>query len=706
MSLDKIIRPMINRITRSLGLPEIDSLQAEIAEASLKLQEQAEQQKALYRVVSKIRASLDLESIFRTTTKETCKLLGVERIAVYRFHQDWSGKFVSNFEFSEPGWIDSSIWGENSVWNDTYLQEHQGGRYRQNEPLVLDDVRTSGLSVCHLDILEQFQIRAYATVPIFVKQTLWGVLAAYQHSKPHHWKTSDIEFLTQVAAQLGVAVQQAELLNQTADKAQALDQASSHQEILLKVIGKIRESLDLDTLFKTTAQEVRKTLRADRVGVFYFYPDSNYCYGEFVSEAVVPGYDSAIAIKVQDYCFGEQYAVQYQQGRMQVVSNIYNAAMKDCHIAVLEQFQIQAQIITPLMKCEKLWGLLCVHQCEQPREWKNSEIQFIKQLAGQFSVALEQSDLLAQTRRQSDELAQALKSLQQAQIQIVQAEKMASLGQLIAGIAHEINNPVNFIHGNLNYVHEYVKHLLNLLEIYQTSYPEQLPEIHQHTKAIDIEFLREDLPKTLESMQVGTERISEIVLLLRNFSRLDESEIKVVNIHQGIESTLTILQHRLQAKANCPEIIISRNYGNLPDVECYAGQLNQVFMNILTNAIDALEMANFEQTDDQMKGNPWQININTSVIDFQWVKITFTDNGLGIPEEAYQRIFDPFFTTKPVGKGVGMGMSISYQIITEKHGGKLTYYSTLGKGSEFVIHLPIRLQVSEADLKIGNGSDR
>jgi len=687
MSLANIMRPIINRISQSLGLPEIDSLEAEIAEGSCKLQEQGEQQKALYRVVSKIRASLDLESIFRTTTKETCKLLGVERIAVYRFHEDWSGKFVSNFEFAEPGWIDSNIWGENAVWNDTYLQEHQGGRYRQNEPLFLDDVRQAGLSPCHLDILEQFQIRAYATVSIFVKQTLWGVLAAYQHSKPHHWKTSDVEFLTQVAAQLGVAVQQAELLNQTTQKAQALEQVSSQQEILLKVIGKIRQSLDLDTLFQTTAHEVRKILRADRVGVFCFEPDSNYCYGEFVSEAVVPGYDSAIAIRVHDYCFGEQYAVHYQQGRMQVVSNIHNAGLKDCHIAVLEKFQIQAQIITPLMKGEKLWGLLCVHQCEQPREWKPSEIQFIQQLAGQFSVALEQSDLLIQTRLQTEELAQALKSLQQAQIQIVQAEKMASLGQLVAGIAHEINNPVNFIQANIHYVQEYVKDLLNLLKNYQTSYPELLPAISQNAEAIDIEFLQQDLPKTLNSMQIGSHRISEIVLLLRNFSRLDESEIKKVNIHQGIESTLIILQYRLKAKANRPEIIISRNYGKLPEVECYVGQLNQVFMNILTNAIDALDAAK----EPDIKDNLRQINITTSVIDSQFVKIVFSDNGLGIPKEVSERIFDPFFTTKPVGKAVGMGMTISYQIITEKHGGKLTCFSTLGKGTEFVIDLPIRV---------------
>ncbi|MHC5861517.1 sensor histidine kinase [Nostoc sp.] len=196
-------------------------------------------------------------------------------------------------------------------------------------------------------------------------------------------------------------------------------------------------------------------------------------------------------------------------------------------------------------------------------------------------------------------------------------------------------------------------------------------------------------------MNLGTDRIRQIVLSLRNFSRLDEAELKAVDIHEGIDSTLLILQHRLKARPERPEIEMIKDYAALPLVECYAGQLNQVFMNILVNSIDAIEESNANRTYEEIKENPNQITIRTSVIDAAWVEVTFSNNGVSIPQEVKQRIFDPFFTTKPLGKGTGMGMSISYQIVTEKHGGKLECFSTLGEGTEFIIRIPIRQQVHQ-----------
>jgi signal transduction histidine kinase len=269
--------------------------------------------------------------------------------------------------------------------------------------------------------------------------------------------------------------------------------------------------------------------------------------------------------------------------------------------------------------------------------------------------------------------------LQRTQAQVIQSEKMSSLGQLVAGVAHEINNPVNFIHGNLVHVNEYIQNLLDLINLYQERSHNKDPEIQEFIENIDLDFLMEDLPKTLSSMQVGANRIREIVLTLRNFSRLDESEMKPVNIHEGIDSTLLILQHRLKARSECPEIEVIKNYGNLPLVECYAGQLNQVFMNIISNAIDAIEENSSLQD---------QITITTSLLNNEWVQIVIADNGTGISKDIQQQIFNPFFTTKPVGKGTGMGMSISYQIIVEKLGGKLECLSTPGNGTKFVIQIP------------------
>lgn len=291
---------------------------------------------------------------------------------------------------------------------------------------------------------------------------------------------------------------------------------------------------------------------------------------------------------------------------------------------------------------------------------------------------------------QTKQLETTLKELQKAQMQVIQSEKMSSLGQLVAGVAHEINNPVNFIHGNLDHLEEYTQNLLRTIELYQQRHPSDDPEVQAMAEEIDLEFITEDIQKIVSSMKVGTDRIRGIVVSLRNFSRMDEAEFKDVDIHEGIESTLLILQHRIKDKAERPAVVIIKEYGALPKVECFPGQLNQVFMNILVNALDALDDMNAKRSYHEIKETPNQIAIRTCAIGDGWVEIAMADNGIGMPDKVKQRIFDPFFTTKAIGKGTGMGMSISYQIITEKHRGKLTSFSTPGAGTEFVIQIPIR----------------
>ncbi len=305
--------------------------------------------------------------------------------------------------------------------------------------------------------------------------------------------------------------------------------------------------------------------------------------------------------------------------------------------------------------------------------------------------ALRRSEL--KERERSQQLAQTLQELQQTQTKLVQSEKMSSLGQMMAGVAHEINNPVNFIYGNLAYASRYIEDLLRLIQAYQTALPEPPEPLQQDIDAVDLNFILQDLPKLLSSMYVGAERIREIVRSLRNFSRHDEAELKEVDIHEGIDSTLMILQHRLKSDARSPEIQVHRHYGDVLPIRCYAGQMNQVFMNILSNAVDALRDASVgsENAPATMGDRPPMITIQTQMMNRDRLQITIADNGPGIPQHIQQRMFDPFFTTKEIGKGTGLGLSISHQIITERHEGHIHCHSTPEQGTQFIIEIPLNL---------------
>lgn len=332
---------------------------------------------------------------------------------------------------------------------------------------------------------------------------------------------------------------------------------------------------------------------------------------------------------------------------------------------------IQALSWIPIVQQSQLIGYLGIYY-NQIHELDDATVQLAQTITNHIVFAVE---------RKHSEM-----ELQKTQMQLIQSEKMSSLGQLVAGVAHEINNPVNFIFGNINYVSDYTQDLLQLVRLQQDNLY-KVPEVKQFAAEIDLEFLMDDLPKLLNSMKVGAERIQQIVISLRSFSRIDEAEMKEVDIHEGINSTLMILEHRFKSQSERPQIEVIQNYGNLPLIECYAGQLNQVFMNIFTNAIDAIEESFISGVSSKI--NP-QIRICTELAADKQVIIRITDNGKGIPENVQKKLFDPFFTTKDPGKGTGMGLAISYQIITQRHGGSLQCISSPGEGAEFAIIIPLR----------------
>ncbi|MEG4519663.1 MULTISPECIES: ATP-binding protein [unclassified Microcoleus] len=328
----------------------------------------------------------------------------------------------------------------------------------------------------------------------------------------------------------------------------------------------------------------------------------------------------------------------------------------------------------------------------KPIDFQDLEITLNKTLreVQQLKENLRLRESEARAREEAQHLQNCMQDLKNTQAQLIQTAKMSSLGQVVAGIAHEINNPVNFIYGNISHVSDYIQDLLHLLHLYQ-QYTPPSSEIQTEIEAIDLEFLIADLPAILASMKGGVDRIQKIVLSLRNFSRLDEAHIKPVDIHEGIKSSLMILQNRLHTRAARPEIQVIEDYSALPLVECYAAEVNQVFINILSNAIDALKEYNKQQSLEDIRACPLAITIRTFLKqEKSRVVIQILDNGPGMTAEVKDRIFEPFFTTKPVGEGTGLGLYISYQIVQEKHGGALKCFSEVGQGTEFWIEIPIR----------------
>jgi GAF domain-containing protein len=800
-----------------------------------KARSQAKQQKTLTGVITRIRKSLDLDTIFQTTVTEVQQMLKADRVAVFKFdpQQDWEGEFV--WESVAPDW-DSVVAAKvyDHTFGNKFAVDYQQGRVQ-----AVADIYAAELSDCHQQILGQFQVRANLVVPLLKGEKLWGLLCVHQCGEARNWEQEEIEFIRQIAVNLGVALQHNEILLEARYQAE-------QQKALTGVITRIRESLDLETIFKTTVTEVRQLLKVDRVGVFRFDTTTDW-QGEFIYEDVADGFTSAMAIKIYDHCFSEKFAPLYQQGRVNAIADIHQEEFKHCYLEILEKFQVRANVVAPLLKEGELWGLLCIHQCSNPRNWKSSEVEFISQIAEQLSIALkqdlylkqvqaqavklaeanerekamerqrllaatvdkirqsldiktifktttqavrellevervaiyrfnsdwrgkfvadsfkddwkplmntkpivqptfsddddddnlprnetfvpisqgdklwgllvayqnsqprywkdeevnllaqvgtqlgiaiQQAELLEKTKTQATELAQALQELKQTQAQLIQGEKMAGLGQLIAGVAHEINNPVSFIFGNLTYVTEYTQDLLKIVKLYHQNLDNLPADLQREIEKIDLDFIISDLPKTLDSMKTGAERIREIVLSLRNFSRKDEADLKPVNIHEGLDSTLLILGHRIKENGEYPGIEIIKKYDELPLVECFPAQLNQVFLNILSNSIDALEQKIATSSTQALKV-ALNIEISTAVINDK-VIIKIADNGSGIPEEVQNKMFEPFFTTKEVGKGTGLGLLICYQIVVEKHHGTIQCFSQVGQGTEFVIELPIK----------------
>jgi two-component system, NtrC family, sensor kinase len=474
-----------------------------------------------------------------------------------------------------------------------------------------------------------------------------------------------------------------------------LQNQARREKLLNHITSLIRSSLDFNTILATTVEAIHDLLEADSCS-FTWYRTSHHSW-ETVHQARTDEMPNLLAHNASaNFEPLSDALLNLNEIVIDDITSAHSLSVQDA----LNGMACEALVCIPMQMASGEIGVISCQHCT-PRQWTTDEIDLLRAVIGQLAIALTQAELYIQSQTKAKALEAALADLKRAQLQIIQTEKMSSLGQLVAGIAHEINNPVNFIYGNLSPAQDYSQDLLDLITLYQAHYPTPISAITHKIKAIELDYIREDLPKLLASMQMGADRIASIVSSLRTFSHLDESDYKAVNIHEGLDSALVILESRLKSCANYAGIKVIKQYSKLPLIECYAGQLNQVFMNILVNAIDALEARAVSANSRSERGqglinsdavlatDPSTIVIRTELIASERVAIWIIDNGIGMSEEVRHRIFDPFFTTKPVGKGTGMGLSMSYQIVTEKHKGSLKCISAVGQGTTFVIEIPL-----------------
>jgi two-component system NtrC family sensor kinase len=657
-------------------------------------------QKVLAGVLARIRASVDMSTNFQISVTEIRSVLNADRVGIFQFYpeQDGDGELIAeSVDPTVPSALEMRV--TDHCFGERFAPLCEEGRIN-----VISDIYEQNYKPSYIEVLEQFQIRANMVAPLLKGTEIWGLIYIHQCNIARDWTPMEVAFTQQGADNLSMVLHHDELLKQATQVGKAAEQRLlEQQDRVSQAIDWIRGSLDLDKILSRTVEEVRHLLQCDRTVIYRFNPDWS---GEFVAEDYDSKWSSLRSQQIDDDSLIKNVSectvkllsnvsfdshIQNTEGEifshgsvLRMTDDIYTQGFTPCYIQTLEQYQARAYAIVGLFHDWRLWGLLAVYQNDGPRTWRPDELSILTQVGSQLGVALQQAELLEHSQQQSKQIQSALADLKASQAQLIQREKMASLGSLVAGIAHEINNPANFIAGNLLHISEYSLGLLDLLKLYEKSFVEVPEEIEIKARDLDLEFITQDLPKALSSMQLGTDRIRQTVLSLRNFSRHDESEMKRVDLHEGIENTLMLLQYRLKESNDRPEIQVFKQYGNLPQINCYPAQLNQVFMHLLNNAIDAIKL--------QFKINPKlapKLRIKTQLKPLsETIVIEVLDNGIGMNQAVSDRIFDPFFTTKAVGKGTGLGLSVSYQIVTENHHGKLTCRSALNQGSAFQLELP------------------
>ncbi len=603
--------------------------------------------------------------------------LGANAVAIWKLNQEKNILELQGIDLGKTAnKINSEILGQNEIslegtligyiahTKQAYLSQDSNRRCKYGFEIRIYQEKIA--ESCSLQTDNYF-----AGYPLIIDGHIWGILAI---EKPDYFTdiiNTKISNLTNI---ISMGIERVLLKGNV---------SVSREVILFRLANQIRNSLDLDNILGTAVKEIQQILKVDRCEFLWCWPHPTNPTVSVTHESCKNSNISSLMD--EDSCKKlASLTTQIRQQQTVKIDNLTQGNVQEIN-NLLQGLEINSILLVPMKTRSGQLGAILCNQAKKEHYWSQGEVELLQAVVDQLAIAIDQAELFAQTRAsafaaqtQAKQLQLAMQELKQTEAHLIQAEKMSSLGQMVAGIAHEINNPVNFISGNLSHANNYIKDLLELIELYQEIYPESNDRIEELSESIDLPFLIEDLPKMINSMEMGSERIRQIVVSLRNFSRLDEAEKKPVNIHEGIDNTLLILHHKFKAVGNKGAIEIVKEYGDLPLIECYAGQLNQVFMNILSNAIDAIE----NQPDLRIITIKTELNKSNIIIRIR-------DNGPGIPENINKKLFDPFFTTKPVGKGTGLGLSISYQIVVEKHKGLIQCISEPGQGAEFYISIPL-----------------
>ena len=672
------------------------------------------QQAALIRkIVDRIRNSLELQVVIQTAVDEVAALLELDCCSFLWYFKDTQRVQVVCERNYDTG--KTSHLGYHPLESLGVLAPALGvGELIINSGTVTPKSDLFGLIAQKLPWLlpaepqGENKILGYGAsllIPVKGKEGWIGFITCLSE-KPRAWSAAEIEFLKSIAEPLEIAIRQAQLYEQTQKQA-------IRERLVNHIISQTRKSFDTETILTEATRELLEALQVDRCLVHLVENLNNPQTGELNPECAIgfAGVQSAIATRSgnpfrrkhlyegcrQPFAASTddfdthgpitQWVIQHRQ--LVMIPDITQDERIGQANEEYQKAQIKSSLVVPVQSNGILHALLYLNQCSHIRYWSKNDKELAQSVADQLAISLQQAYLYTRTQqqaahsaKQAQKMSAMIEELRLTQAQLIHSEKMSSLGRMVAGVAHEINNPVNFIYGNIPYVENYVSDLIRLVQAYQTYYPQPEAPIQKLAEATDIDFLLRDLPKILKSMESGAERIHEIVQLLQKFSRQNEAPLKLVDLNAALESTLLILHNQMLGT-----IKVERDYDDLPPLECYPKQINQAFLSILTNAIEALN-----RSPDLNK----TITLSTKwlpsseIKDEGRVQIAIGDNGPGIKLEIQPRIFEPFFTTKDVGQGRGLGLTVSYQTIVNQHNGQLEVRSQPGRGAEFIIEIPIR----------------